>query len=196
MKGENPMDDEKRIQNHDKFVALLNKVKRDGINELMKWLEETDFYYAPASKAYHGAFAGGLCEHSLNVYEEFERLLKAYPEVEVSEESVIIASLLHDLCKVNFYAVEQRNRKNEAGIWEKYDAYTIKEKFCFGGHGSKSVFLAQHFIKLTPDEAVAINCHMSAFGDNKNDVGNAFEHCPFAWLLSVADQAATYIRER
>lgn len=119
----------KRVENHDRVVELLNSVERDGISDLLKWLEESDFFTAPASRAYHGAYIGGLCEHSLNVYDEAKRLLSAYPEVEVSDETVIISALLHDLCKVNFYATEKRNRKNsETGQWESYDAFTIKEK--------------------------------------------------------------------
>lgn len=178
----------KRVENHDRVVELLNSVERDGISDLLKWLEESD-------RAYHGAYIGGLCEHSLNVYDEAKRLLSAYPEVEVSGETVIISALLHDLCKVNFYATEKRNRKNsETGQWESYDAFTIKEKFCYGGHGSKSVFLAQNFIKLTPTEAIAINCHMGSWDGNK-DVGSAYEKYWFAWLLHVADESATYIKE-
>lgn len=169
------MTDEKRTANHDRFVLLLTTVQRDGIDELVKWLEDTDFFEAPASRAYHGNYRGGLCEHSLNVYDEFVRLLAAYPEVKSQDESVIIAALLHDLCKVNYYIVEKRNRKNEQGQWESYDAYKVSEKFCFGGHGSKSVFLAQHFIRLTPEEAVAINCHMSCWDGNK-DVGLSLIH--------------------
>lgn len=185
----------KRVENHDRVVELLNSVGRDGISDLLKWLEESDFFTAPASRAYHGAYIGGLCEHSLNVYDEVKRLLSAYPEVEVSDETVIISALLHDLCKVNFYATEKRNRKNsETGQWESYDAFTIKEKFCYGGHGSKSVFLAQNFIKLTPIEAIAINCHMGSWDGNK-DVGSAYEKYWFAWLLHVADESATYIKE-
>lgn len=185
----------KRVENHDRVVELLNSVERDGISDLLKWLEESDFFTAPASRAYHGAYIGGLCEHSLNVYDEAKRLLSAYPEVEVSDETVIISALLHDLCKVNFYATEKRNRKNsETGQWESYDAFTIKEKFCYGGHGSKSVFLAQNFIKLTPTEAIAINCHMGSWDGNK-DVGSAYEKYWFAWLLHVADESATYIKE-
>ena len=137
----------------------------------------------------------GLLELSLNVYDELKRLLSVYSEVQVPEESVVIAALFHDLCKVNLYTTEKRNRKNSAGQWESYDAYTIQEKFCFGGHGSKSVFLAQHFIFLTPEEAVAINCHMSSWDGNTN-VGKAFEQFPFAWLLHVADESATYILEK
>lgn len=123
----------KRIANHDRVVELLNTVARDGISELLKWLEESDFFTAPASHAYHGSYIGGLCEHSLNVYDETKRLLAAYPEINVSEDTVIVSALLHDLCKVNFYTTEKRNRKNsETNQWESYDAFAIREKFCYG----------------------------------------------------------------
>lgn len=123
-----------------------------------------------------------------------KRLLPVYPEIEIDDDSVVITTLFHDLCKVNFYASEKRNRKNEFGQWESYDAYTVNEKFCYGGHGSKSVFICQTFIRLLPEEAVAINCHMSCWDGNK-DVSNAYEQHPYAWLLHVADEAATYIEE-
>ncbi len=178
----------------EKFIAICNeKIQRQGIEDLMSWLEKSDFYTAPASTRFHGSYPEGLVEHSLNVYGEALRLLKAYPEIEVPDESVAIAALFHDLCKVNFYTVEQRNRKNETGQWEKYDAYSINERFCFGGHGSKSMFIVQHFMPLTNEEAVAINCHMGAY-DNK-DVGNAFDQFPLAWIIHVADGAATHIIE-
>lgn len=182
------------MDNKERFVSLCKTVRRDGLDKLLNWLESNDFYTCPASSRFHGAYPGGLLEHSLNVYDELKRLLSIYPEIKASEDSVVVASLFHDLCKVNMYVTEKRNRKNELGQWESYDAYTVKERFCFGGHGSKSVFLVQHFIELTPEEAVAINCHMGAF-DNNTYVGNAFEQHPFAWLLSVADQSATYIKE-
>ena len=180
--------------NKERFISLCEGIHRDGMQALMNWLEESDFYTCPASKRHHCAHEGGLLAHSLHVYDELKRLLGAYPEIKVPEESVLIASLFHDLCKVNFYTTEKRNRKNANGNWESYDAYTINEKFCFGGHGSKSVFIVQHFIPLTPEEAVAINCHMSSWDGNQS-VGNAFEQSPFAWLLHVADESATYIIE-
>lgn len=182
--------------NCEEFIALCKKINREGMDELMEWLDSSDFYTAPASTRFHGSYRGGLLQHSLNVYHEFVRVLKAYPEVKAPEESVIVCSLFHDLCKVNFYGTEKRNRKNADGKWESYDAYNVDEKFPFGGHGSKSVYIVQNFIKLVPYEAVAINCHMSAFNAaNVSEIGKAFEKCPFAWLLSVADQAATYIKE-
>lgn len=185
------------MDNKERFISLCKKVNRPGMDELMQWLEDNKFYMSPASTKYHGAYEGGLLDHSLNVYDELNRLLSAYPEINASEESKIICSLFHDLCKVNMYAKEKRNRKNSQGQWEAYDAFTIDEKFCYGGHGSKSVFLIQHFIKLTPEEAVAINCHMSSWEDGASKVvGNAFTQFPLAFLLHVADEAATFILEK
>lgn len=180
-------------QNKARIEELCSGIARPGIENLMKWLDSSDFYTAPASSRYHGAEPGGLTQHSLNVYDELKRLLAAYPEIVIPEESVIIASLFHDLCKVNFYKTETRNRKNDKGVWESYEAYTIDEKFKYGGHGSKSVFLIQNFMKLTAEEAVAINCHMGSF-ENEH-VGEAYEQHPFALLLSWADQAAAFMVE-
>lgn len=181
------------MDNKERFLEICSCIKRDGIDTLIKWLSETDFYTCPASTKFHGACVGGLLEHSLSVYEEAKKLLSLYTDIQIDEESIAICTLFHDLCKVNFYKTEQRNRKNENGQWEKYDAYTVDEKFPFGGHGSKSVFLLQNFIKLTPEEAVAINCHMSSW-DGATSVGKSYEKYPFAWLLHVADEAATFIK--
>ena len=182
------------MDNKEKFLQLCDTVDRKGMDDLLAWLEKTDFYTAPASSRFHGAYEGGLLQHSLNVYNEFVRILGAYPEIKVSHDSVIICALFHDLCKVGMYTTEKRNRKNESGQWEQYDAYKFDEKFCYGGHGSKSVYMLMRFIDLKPMEAVAINCHMSCWDGNK-DVGRAYEQYPFAFLLHVADESATYILE-
>ena len=185
------------MDNKERFISLLTSTNREGVNDLLKWLETTDFYEAPASTRFHGSYKGGLLQHSLNVYDELKRVMSTYSEIDtVSEESIIIAALLHDLCKANLYTVEKRNRKVD-GKWETYDSYITNEKFCFGGHGSKSVFLAQHFIKLSPEEAVAINAHMGSWEEGAaRYVGSAYEQCPFAWAVHIADEAATYLREK
>lgn len=186
---------DQRMINKERFISLFNSVHRKGMDKLLNWLKQSDFFTCPASTRYHDSCEGGLLHHSLCVYDEAERLLAAYPEIEVPEDSVIIATLFHDLCKVNFYTTEQRNRKNkETGQWESYDYYAVDEKFCYGGHGSKSVFLLQNFIKLTPEEAVAINAHMGAFGGDANSVSGAYQQFPFAWILHVADEAAVYLQ--
>ena len=178
----------------DRFICLCHdNIHRDGIEQLMDWLATSDFYTAPASTKYHGAYAGGLLQHSLNVYDELKRLKSVYPDIEVSEETMAIIALFHDLCKVNFYKPDTRNVKQN-GVWQTVPCYSIEEKYPFGGHGSKSVFLCQNFIRLTPEEAAAINCHMSCWNGDTH-VGDTYERFPIAWLLHVADESATFIIE-
>lgn len=181
----------------DRFLELFRTyIKRPGADALLDWLESSDFFTAPASTKFHGAHEGGLCEHSVHVWEELVRLLKAYPEIKTSGETVAIITLLHDLCKVGVYKTELRNVK-EGNVWTKQPFYKFNEDFNYGGHGSKSVFLTQRHIALTEEEAVAINCHMGPWDRAPGDysIGSAFEQFPLAWLLHVADESATYIRE-
>ena len=181
----------------DRFIEVYTKyIRRQGADKLLAWLEETDFFSAPASTRFHGDYEGGLCEHSLNVWEELIRLLKAYPEIKVSAETAAIVTLLHDLCKIGCYKVELRNTKVN-NVWVKKPVYVFNEDFCYGGHGSKSVFLVQKYMNLTDQEAVAINCHMGAWDRSPSDYGlsGAYEQNPLAWLVHVADESATYIRE-
>lgn len=180
----------------DKFIGLLAGVEREGIDDLINWIKyDTDFFTAPASTRYHGNYKGGLVQHSIDVYEHLVSLADFYELPAMYEDSIVIVALLHDLCKANMYGTEKRNRKNEDGVWEQYDFYTHDEQLNFGGHGSKSLYLAMKFIQLTDDEAVAINCHMSSWDGNKY-VGNAFSQFKLAWLLHVADEAATYLEAR
>lgn len=179
------------------FIRLYTEnIKRPGAKELLDWLEESDFFTAPASTRFHGNYEGGLCEHSVNVWEELVRLLRAYPEVRVTAETGAIVTLLHDLCKIGCYKQELRNTK-VGEHWVKKPVYVFNEDFCYGGHGSKSVYLIQKFMNLTEAEAVAINCHMGAWDRSPNDysLGPAYEQYPLALLVHMADESATYIRE-
>lgn len=186
------------------FIRLYTQyIKRPGATDLLVWLESSDFFSAPASTRFHGCYEGGLCEHSVNVWEELVRLLKAYPEIRVTSETAAIISLLHDLCKIGCYKPEIKSRKtgrtkrDGKPEWEDYIGYTFSEDFCYGGHGSKSVYLAQKYLNLTDQEAVAINCHMGFSDRSPGDfsLGSAYEKYPLAWLLHVADESATYMRE-
>lgn len=180
------------------FIDIFTKhITRPGSGVLLRWLEDTDFFSAPASTRFHGNHEGGLCEHSIHVWEELIRLLKAYPEVKVSAESAAIVSLLHDVCKIGCYKQELRNTKVN-GVWVQRPVYIFDEDFCFGGHGSKSVYLIQKHMALSDTEATAINCHMGAFDRSPGDysLGNAFEQYPLAMLLHMADMSAAYIREK
>jgi hypothetical protein len=165
-------------------------IKRDGAVELLRWLKSTDFFTAPGSTRFHDCYAGGLADHSVRVFNELTRLARAYPELKVSDETAAIVTLLHDVCKAGCYKTEMRNRKNEFGQWEKYPVYTFQEDFAFGGHGSKSVYLIQKFMKLTDEEAVCINCHMGPENGNFA-VNDAYRAYPLAFLVHTADMAST-----
>lgn len=174
----------------EEFERIVDKhIKRSGITHLMEWLATTDFYTAPASTRYHECFEGGLVLHSLNVYSQFKKLCKFY-NLEATLESIAIASLFHDVCKIGCYKTEMRWRKNENNQWEQYPTYKFEEDYVFGGHGSKSVYLIQNFITLTPEEATAINCHMGV-ENGKWEVCDAFRRSPFAFLLHTADMIST-----
>lgn len=181
----------------EKFTELYSRyITRPGADELFRMLESSDFFDAPASTRFHGDHKGGLAEHSVHVWEELVRLLKAYPEIRVTAETAAIVSLLHDLCKIGCYKIEMRNKK-ENGVWRSVPTYVFNEDFCYGGHGSKSVYLIQKYITLTDEEAVAINCHMGFADRSPGDysIGSAYEKYPLAWLLHAADESAAYIRE-
>ena len=180
------------------YEAYQTYINRDGNVEFLDWLEKrTDFFFAPASTRFHGAHAEGLVMHSLNVFE----LLRKRNEIEQNEnpESVALVSLLHDVCKTQFYKETTRNVKNdETGQWEKVPYYSIEDRFPFG-HGEKSVFLIERFMRLKPVEAIAIRWHMGGFDDNARvggyTVANAFGKYPLAVKLHLCDLEATYLLE-
>jgi len=185
----------------DQFLkAYKENITRPGADKLLKWLESSDFFNAPASTRFHLAEPGGLCKHSVHVYERLRRLVNGEPQVqkalgENADESVAIVGLLHDVCKVNFYSVEMRNRKNDSGMWERYPFYVVNDKLPYG-HGEKSVYIISGFISLTRQESMAIRWHMGAWQDGeKQNAGAAFGQYPFAVLAHLADMQATYLDE-
>ena len=185
----------------EEFKSVVDlAIDREGIDDLMGWLEETDFYTAPASTRYHGAHEGGLVEHSLAVYDRLVGLVNFYSNEDsdpIYNESLAIVSLFHDLCKVNCYKPDTRNVKDDKGVWHKVPCYKYEEQFPFGGHGSKSVYLVQHFMHLDPEEAAAINCHMGQFdATTYSNPSPVYSQNKLAWLLHVADEAATFIDGR
>lgn len=182
-------------KNKANFVALVNAyVHREGIDALMQFLEESDFYTAPASTRFHGAFDGGLCAHSIAVGKQLMTLADLYAPGVYDKESLVIAALFHDLCKIGVYKRDTRNVKNEAGKWEQVPYFKFEEDFPFGGHGEKSVFLIMQHMRLSKDEAAAINAHMGFAGaQNITAVSEVYNKNPLAWMLHIADEAATYI---
>ncbi len=185
----------------ERFIEVYReKITREGADHLLDFLCKSDFFTAPASTRYHGAHEGGLVEHSLNVYDCLVDILarprmKELYGVEYSEESIAIAGLLHDICKVNFYKVSTRNVKDETGRWTTVPYYTIEDSLPYG-HGEKSAYMISAYMKLTRDEAFAIRYHMGFSGtEDPGNVGKALEMFPLAYATCCADMEAAFLME-
>ena len=182
-----------------KFIEYYqSNIRREGADRLLEWLQTTDFFTAPASTRYHCACAGGLVQHRVNVYEVM--MEKHFDPETDSAESFALCALLHDVCKAQFYKISTRNVKNEkTGQWEKVPYYTIEDAFPYG-HGEKSVFLIERFVRLKPAEATAIRWHMGGFDDAARggnfSISVAYDKYPIAVKLHLADLEATYLREK
>lgn len=177
-----------------KIIELLSSTQRKGIDKVIKYLEESDFFEAPASTRYHGNYKGGLAEHSLNVYEIFKRKNEIY-DFGLSDDTVKITALLHDICKTNFYTVSSRNMKKD-GKWIQVPYYAVDDQVPFG-HGEKSVILLQQFIRLSKEEVIMIRWHMGGYepSQNYNSVSNAWNICKAGVALHTADLESSYILE-
>lgn len=190
------------MTNKERFIEIYKeKITREGADKLLEYLmsPSSDFFTAPASARNHSSFEGGLCEHSLNVYDRMVSYVNSEHfkslGFEYSEESIAIVSLLHDLCKINIYKKGFRNVKDEKGTWQRVDTFEYDDQMPYG-HGEKSVYMISPFMKLTREEAFAIRYHMgySSTEDPRN-VSAAFEMFPLAFAVSVADSEATYFVE-
>lgn len=185
------------------FLEIYNKyIKREGSDKLLEYLQSksSDFFTAPASTRYHGAYEGGLTEHSVNVYHclvdylSRDRVKNTY-KMEYDDETIAIVALLHDVCKINCYIPGTRNVKDADGVWQKVPTYEYEDKLPYG-HGEKSVYIITGFMRLTREEAFAIRYHMGFSGlEDKRSIGDAFEQFPLAFALCTADMEATYFIE-
>ena len=190
------------------FLTIYKDIRRPGADKLLAWLESTDFFTAPAGAKHHGARAGGLVVHSLNVWNRLREItlrdtidgkaiLDLTPE---TSETVAILALLHDVCKVGVYHTETKRRRNpDTGTWEDYQAYTFRDPFPLG-HGEKSLYLITKYMALTEEEALAIRWHMGAFDDavkgGSRALDAAMDVTPWVWRLHEADMCAAHIDER
>lgn len=179
------------------FIEIYKKhIKRDGADKLLQWLESSDFFTCPASTKFHSNYAGGLVEHSVKVYHRLERLV-AMEKMSVSAESIAIIALLHDVCKANTYKTEMRNVKRD-GKWEEVPYYSVDDQLPYG-HGEKSVYIISSFMKLTREEALAINWHMGPYdarnANNSYVLSDAFHKFPLTLIMFLADISSSYLDE-
>lgn len=190
----------------EEFISLLRSTEREGIDRVISKLESMGFFTAPASSKNHLCVEGGLLEHSMNVYKMAkmirEQLLAVQPELKIKEESVIIASLLHDVCKADIYKKGLKWRKDDQGRWEQYEAYEIDYTNFPMGHGEKSVMmLLMCGLRMEQDELLAIRWHMGAWNlafqnfEDKSCISAAADKFPLVTLIQAADNLAAHVLE-
>lgn len=195
--------------NKEEFLELLRSTKRDGIEDVITDIEELGFFTAPASAGHHLNVEGGLVLHSINTCKaalaiwEGMKPLEPSLATEVKRDSIIIASLLHDVCKSDIYKRSVKKRKNALGQWEDCEGYKVSYKDFPIGHGEKSVILLLcSGLDLSDDEMLAIRWHMGAWGINMNSYED--ERCydtaralyPLVSIIQTADGLAAAILER
>ena len=190
------------------FKEKLLSTGRDGMENVIKHLERLGFFVAPASTKFHLNVKGGLMQHSWNVCNTAlmlrEQMIQMKPELaqKLPVESVIIASLLHDVCKSNIYKDAILNRKNEQGIWEKVPGYEVDYSSLPLGHGEKSVIMLLTLgLKLTKDEMLAIRWHMTSWElafqspEQKSNLQKAREIAPLCAIIQAADGLSSSLLE-
>lgn len=194
------MSDPEKIK--EEFISIYKEnIKREGSEKLLDYLiNKCDFFTAPASTRFHSAYAGGLAQHSLNVYyclKDYlsrERVKETY-KLSYTGEQIAIVALLHDMCKIDCYKSDFRNVKNDKGQWEKVPTYKFEDPLPYG-HGEKSVYMISGFMRLSREEAMAIRWHMGFSGTEDNNLtGRALETYPLAFALATADMEASYFLE-
>lgn len=198
----------KNMDNKEKFCHLLRSTSREGIEKVITELEESGFFEAPASANHHLNCNGGLLRHSLNVCET-ALAVRSFLEEQgewhahrIPRDSVIIASLLHDVCKCDIYKETLVNRKSADGKWEKVPGYIVDCEDLPVGHGEKSVILLLLWgLKMSRDEILAIRWHMHAWDlafqsyEQKMNLEKARETSPLCVLVQCADGISAGILE-
>lgn len=198
--------------NIERFEQLLQSVNRGGMEALIGFIRKSDFYTAPASTRFHSCHEGGLLEHSLSVYDCLvsKRQNKVWSDVleSISDDSLIIVALLHDICKTYFYGTEIKNKKvysdngqkidsNGRYDWVSAPSYVVDDKIPYG-HGEKSVMMLEEYIKLAPVERYAIRWHMgySEPKESYNAISAAIKKYPLVLAIHEADIESTYLKEK
>lgn len=204
------LSNEQLVKNKEEFISLLNNIQREGANieGLVKKLEASDFFYAPASTKYHGSFKGGLCRHCLDVHIVLRNLV-AQNNLDIEEESLIICALLHDFSKMNLYEVTNFNKKvySETGSksdnggrfdWvteQGYKTVDLSERFVYGNHEETSEYMIRQFIPLKLEESVAILHHHGGMGydSSQTNISDIYQRYPLALMLHLADMTCAYL---
>ena len=194
-------------ENKRKILSDLSKIERPGMINVIGYLENSDYFTAPASSKFHNNCEGGLAAHGLNLKalltEKNERF-----NLGLSEASICIAAYLHDVCKVNVYKSTTKNvlvgkKPGPYGKmindWRTQSGYEFQENLPLG-HGEKSLTILQYKgLHLEAVEMFMIRWHMGAFDLSPSQMrtfGEAQKFIPAVTAMCTADMEATAYLEK
>lgn len=208
-----PIDTDTLLVNRDRYLELVEGIQREGMRfkDLIEYLNTSDFFTAPASTRFHSSFKGGLCVHSLNVYDNMKKLQDVYPQFAgITEDSIRIVALCHDFAKIGYYIEAAKNVKVYSPSGNKHDSmgnydwqsvpvYTVDDakRFLYGNHETTSEYLTRCFIPLSVQESIAILHHHAGMSKDcaQDNITEIFNRNPLAFLLHMADMMSTYVNE-
>lgn len=180
----------------EEIETLLRSTNREGVEDLLAYFEESDFYEAPASTRFHSCYKGGLADHVLNATYKYLEFNEQYHFM--TREEAIIAGINHDDDKIHAYLVNLiTDKKTKQKVQSTAKPYTyIKKRYTT--HGRGSVEVVERYIKLTDKERRAIEHHMMWFQDGfrgSEEEQNIIDDCPEVYFLFMADFIATHQME-
>lgn len=167
------------------IMDAMAGIKRKGMDKLIKYMQGSDFFTAPASTKFHGNYEGGLAAHSLLVYREFDELLSRHGS-DLPSESRIISGICHDFCKIGVYRkTEAKRGKVPVKPYQFDDEYPL-------GHGEKSLLIISKYIEPTIKESLLIRWHMGGYDQNYEiNSEKVKQMCPEIVFMQSADRIAS-----
>ena len=172
------MNKEDRIKQFKKLMTIHTRINSEA-------LENLRFFTAPASTKYHGAYEGGLFDHSLATAEALVELTEKLGLKWERPESPYIVGMYHDLCKCDNYVKDIET-----------DKYIYNPDIIIPGHGDKSVIILSQYMRLTDEEIACIRWHMGAYEKDPKMweyYGRAIEKYPNVLYAHTADMIASKI---
>ena len=183
------------LDNKDK--KILKKLYPEISDEFVTWLCENGYFTAPASHKFHGAYDGGLYDHSLLVANTLIDLTEKNNLKWQNKRSPAVIGLFHDICKVDLYKHKQQILRTDEGdfLMDIADQLEYRNDILLKGHGDKSVMILASLIQLTEEEVMCIRYHMGAFTDKEewNYYTRAVRKYPNVLWAHHADMTAAHI---
>lgn len=140
------------IRYEDRVKMLSNLLSEEELQPLVNYMIDNGFLTAPASTKYHGAYEGGLFDHSFQVATQLINLTLTQSLQWQKSRSPKLVGIAHDLCKIDAYVCTKGEGRQQ---------FTYNPHITDRRHGEKSVDIIKKIVPdLTEEEELCIKFHM------------------------------------